>query len=141
MCYEPVEGSMEIKTTQEQGRVPVTVFHLTGDLDGLSYEELEAQAEQAVQSGAGYILLDLAHVHFMSSAGIRAINQIFSWLRALPDGENETAMTKGLMDGSYKSRRLKLLNPSKQVVRTLSTAGIDMFLEIHTDLHKAVASF
>jgi anti-anti-sigma regulatory factor len=132
---------MEIKTTVEQGRVPVTVFHLTGDLDGLSYEELQTQAEQLIQSGAGYILLDLANVHFMGSAGIRAINQIFSWLRALPDGENEAAMAKGVTDGTYKSHRLKLLNPSRQVVRTLSTAGIDMFLEIYTDLHKAITSF
>ena len=132
---------MEIKTTHEQGRVPVIVFHLTGDLDGLSYEQLQAEADQAIQSGAGYILLDLANVRFMSSAGIRVINQIFSSLRALPDGENESAMAKGLMDGSYKSHRLKLLNPSRQVIKTLSTAGIDMFLETHTDLHKAIASF
>ena len=55
---------MEIKITQEQGRVPVTVLHLTGDLDGLSYEDLQTQAEQAIQSGAGgndetWLVLDL----------------------------------------------------------------------------------
>jgi hypothetical protein len=132
---------MDIKITREQGRVPVTVFHLTGDLDGLSYEDLQTQADQAIQSGAGYILIDLANVRFMSSAGIRVINQIFTSLRALPDGENEAAMAKGLMDGTFKSHRLKLLNPSKQVVKTLSTAGIDMFLEIHHDLQKAIESF
>jgi anti-anti-sigma regulatory factor len=132
---------MDIKINREEGRVPVTVFHITGDLDGLSYEQLQAEVDQAIQSGAGYILLDLANVPFMSSAGIRVINQIFTSLRALPDGENETAMAKGLMDGTYKSRRLKLLNPSRQIIKTLSTAGIDLFLETYTDLQKAIASF
>jgi hypothetical protein len=41
----------------------------------------------------------------------------------------------------YKSPRLKLVNPSPTVSHTLSLAGIDMFLEIHDDLQKAIASF
>ncbi len=132
---------MDIKVTQENGRVPVTVFHLDGDLSSESYLQLEDQARQAIDQGACYVLLDMTNVPYMGSAGIRAINQIFNWLRSLPEGEDEAAMKTGLRDGTYKSRRLKLLNPDQQVVRTMATAGIDMFLEIHHDLKKAVASF
>lgn len=132
---------MEIKVTQEQGRVPVTVFHLEGDLSGESYEQLETRADQAIKAGTRYLLLDMNGVAYMSSAGIRAINQIFDWLRSLPDGEDEAAIPAGLRDGTFKSRRLKLANLSRQVQKTLSVTGIDMFLEFHNDLPKAVASF
>jgi hypothetical protein len=132
---------MEIKVTQEQARVPVTVFHMEGDLDGASYEQLQTQAEQAIQSGTSFLLLDMAKVPYVGSAGIRAVNQIYNWLRELPDGEDEAALATGLRDGTFKSRRLKLANLSKQALKTFSTSGIDMFIEIHNDLRKALASF
>ncbi len=132
---------MEIKVTQENGHVPVTVLHLNGDLDSSNYDQLEAQAERAIANGACYILLDMARVPFMSSAGIRAIYKIFTWLRNLPDGEDEEALKTTLRDGTYRSRRLKLLNISSQVQKTLATAGMDVFLENFHDLKKAVDSF
>ncbi len=132
---------MEIKVSQEQGRVPVTVFHLEGDLAAESYEQLQAQARQAIDSGTRYLLLEMAKVPYVGSAGIRAINQIFAWMRSLPDGEDEAAIPSGLRDGTFKSRRLKLANLSRQAQKTLATAGIDMFLDIHSDLQSAIASF
>ncbi len=132
---------MEIKVTQENGRVPVTVLHLNGDLDSSSYEQFEAQAQQAIANGTCYMLLDMTKVPFMSSAGIRAIYKIFTWLRNLPDGEDEERLKTGLRDGSYKSRRLKLLNISNPVQKALATAGMDMFLEIHHNEKEAVNSF
>ncbi len=132
---------MEIKVTVETARVPVTVFHLSGDLASDTYEQLQACAKQAIADGTRYLLLDMEKVPYMGSAGIRAIYQIFTWLRELPDGEDEAALKTTLRDGSYKSRRLKLLNVPKQVEKTLATAGMDTFLETHNDLKKALASF
>ena len=132
---------MEIIVTQEQGRVPVTVLHLTGDLSGETYLQLQERAQKAIADGARYMLINMSGVAFMGSAGIRAINQIFNSLRSLPDGEDEAAIPSGLRDGSYKSRRLKLVNLNQQVQKTLSVTGIDMFLEFHSDLRKAIASF
>jgi len=132
---------MDIQVTQEQGRVPVTVLHLKGDLSGETYEQLQTRAQQAIEGGAHYLLINMAGVAYMGSAGIRAINQIYNWLRSLPDGEDEAALAKGVRDGSYKSRRLKLVNLNQQAQKTLALTGIDMFLEFHTDLPKAIASF
>ena len=132
---------MEIKVTQEQGRVPVTIFYLEGDLSGETYGQLEARVEQPIQAGTRYLLLDMAGVAYMGSAGIRAINQIFNWLRSLPDGEDEAAIPAGLKDGTFKSRRLKLANLSRQAQKSLSVTGINMFLEFHNDLPQAIASF
>jgi hypothetical protein len=48
---------------------------------------------------------------------------------------------EGLRKGTYHSAHLKLANPSKDVMSVLKMSGFDMFLEIHSDLEKAVASF
>ena len=48
---------MQINISQEQGNVPVTVIKLAGQLDGQSYKDLIAAAQQAVEGGASRILL------------------------------------------------------------------------------------
>ncbi len=132
---------MEIVVSQQQGQVPVTVFHITGDINTETFDQLQTQARQAIQSGTRFLLLDLEHVPYVSSYGIRAISQIFTWLRDSSHGEDDATVSKGLRDGTFKSPHLKLLKPSQQVFKVLSMAGVDMFLEIHTDLQQAVASF
>lgn len=132
---------MEITVSQENARVPVTVFHIKGDIDAETYEQLEGQVQQAIQSGAHYMVLDLAGVPYVSSYGIRGISQIFTWLRDSEHGEDDQSLSQGLRDGKFKSNHLKLAHPTQQVQRVLSMSGIDMFLEIHEDLQKALAAF
>lgn len=133
-------SSMQITISQEQGRVPVTIFQVQGDIDAHSFEELQTRAEEAHQAGMRNLLLDLTNVKYVSSAGLRAFHQIFEMLREASP-EDDKAMKRGLMDGSYKSAHFKLLNPSRNVTSILSTTGFDMFLEIHTNRKKALASF
>jgi anti-anti-sigma factor len=133
-------SNMQIKVLQEQGRVPVTVFQVEGNIDIASYEELKARAEEAYESGTRNLLLDLAKVKYVSSLGLRTFHDIFSLLRDTAV-ENDETMKQGLRDGSYKSAHFKLLNPSRDVATVLKVSGFDMFLEIHTDRQKALASF
>lgn len=132
---------MEIATSQYHGRVPVTVFQLKGDLDANTYEQLESRAREAHAAGVRDLVLDLAGVPYISTAGIRAINNIFNLLRTATPTEDDNAIRRGLQDGTFKSPHLKLLNPAPRVAEVLSMAGVDMFLEIHSDLGVAVASF
>ena len=132
---------MNIAVSQQPGRVPVTVFRITGEIKTNTYEQLQEQARQAFAAGARNLLLDLSEVPYVSSAGIRALNNTFNLLRTDAPGENAEAMSKGLRDGTFKSPHLKLLNPSSVVLKTLNMAGVDMFLEVHTDFDAAIASF
>jgi anti-anti-sigma regulatory factor len=132
---------MDVRVTTEQGRVPVTVLHITGDVDVNSYEQLQAAAEQAYAGGARHLLLDLTNVGYVSSAGIRAINHIFYLLRTGVPAESDEAIRAGLSAGTFTSGHLKLLNPNQRVAEALKMTGIDMFLELHHDLAQAVASF
>ena len=130
---------MEIVVSQEQGRVPVTVLHVKGDINTETYDQLQKQAEQALQAGMCYLLLDLTEVPYVSSYGIRAISHVFTLLK--DRSQDKDVVSKGLRDGTFKSPYLKLFNPTPQVLKVLTTAGIDMFLEIHTDRKQAIASF
>jgi anti-anti-sigma factor len=130
---------MEIAVSQEVGNVPVTVLKLTGDLNAATFEQFQAAAKKAIDAGSHNLLIDLSGVHYMSSAGMRALNQIFDWLSGSP-AENE-AIKKAVATGKAKAPHLKLLSPAPHVLEALKTAGFDMFLEIHHDLKQAVASF
>ncbi len=132
---------MDIVVLKEFGRVPVTVFRIKGDIDVNSYEQLQAKAEEAIAGGVRYLLLDLSMVSYISSAGLRALHQIFTQLQAQAEDESNEALHKGLRDGSFKSRHLKLFNPTPTVQTVLKTAGFDMYLDIYKDLKDAVASF
>lgn len=129
---------MEITTTQANGRVPVTIFHLKGDL--ADEEPLQSTAADAVATGTRYVLLDLSEVPYISSAGLRAIQLLFQMLQENSDADGE-AMKRGIAAGTYKSPHLKLLNPSKNAAKALSVSGYDMFLEVHRDGQAAIDSY
>lgn len=131
---------MRIITLQENGRAPVTIFRIEGDIATESAEELQQQASDAFEAGARHLLLDLSKVSFISSSGLRAIHYIFLLFRS-DSQEDDKVLRKGLMDGTYYSPRLKLLSPTRNVRQALTLAGYDLFLEIHTDLNQAIASF
>jgi len=132
---------MDITISQEQGRVPVTVFRISGNVDSTTSGQFEQKVKQAIQDGTRYLLLDMQITPFISSAGLRAIHAAFIELRGLTPDISDREMRDGISAGTYKSPHLKLLNPSTNVRTALHTAGFDMYLETHTDLKKAVASF
>jgi anti-anti-sigma factor len=134
---------MQIKTFTEKGQVPVTVMHVDGNIDSATYDAFQAKADELIKSGSHYILVDLSHAPYVSSAGMRALQHIYEQLRALhPDSDlSEAEVKKGISAGTYKSPRLKLLNPSKETSATLKMTGFDMYIEIFTDKTQAIASF
>lgn len=129
---------MEIASWHETGAVPVTILQVKGDLT--ANEPLESRARAAVLDGTRDIVLDLSHVPYISSAGLRAIHSAYMLLRSA-DPADAAAATQGITTGAYKSPHLKLVRPSKNAMRALSTTGYDMFLEIHDTIASAVQSF
>jgi len=134
---------MEVKTFVENGRVPVTVMHIDGDLDSSTNTAFLAKADELISNGARYILIDLSHTKFITSAGFRAFNDLFNKLRSLhPDTNlNEDEIKKGISSGTYKSPHLKLLNLSLEAKTSFDLAGFNLFIETYNDLQTAVASY
>ena len=134
---------MEIKVSAENGRVPITVLHLDGDLDVSSYQEFQSTAKKLIDNGARYILVDLAHAPFVSSAGLRALHTVFNELRSRNPEANlsNEQMKKGISAGTYRSPHLKLVNLSPATKTAFETAGFDMYIDTFTDMKAAIASF
>src|SRR5947207_6305299 len=130
---------MEIAVSHEQGRVPVTVFRIKGAIT--SNKELEQGAKEAFDAGMRDLLLDLTDVPYIATSGLRALHYIYALLRTDAPAESDEAVQKGIRAGTFTSPHLKLLKPSEHVIEALKVAGYDMFLEIHRDLNRAVASF
>jgi anti-anti-sigma regulatory factor len=130
---------MEIVVSQAQGRVPVTIFHIKGDLG--DEDILLARARQVLAAGTQNLLLDLADVPYISSGGLRALHAVWMLLREDTSEAGSKRVKEGIAQGTYRSRHLKLLNPSQNAQKALSVSGFDMFLEVHKRLPAALDSF
>jgi anti-anti-sigma factor len=134
---------MEIKVSTENARVPITLMHVDGNLDSSSYPEFQKKAEELIKNGTRHILVDLEHSPFVSSAGLRAIHQIYKDLNSIhPDANlSEEEIKKGVTAGTYKSPYLKLANLSDETKMVFITTGFDMYIEHYDDIKLAIASF
>lgn len=136
---------MDLSIDQIQGKVPVTILNVQGDLDGSNYQTLIAKAKELHQAGARNLVLDLSKLDYMSSAGLVALHTIARLLQggALPDPnagwEAFHAIERDQDAG--KHAQLKLLNPQGRVDQTLEMTGMKEFFEIFTDRQAAAASF
>jgi anti-anti-sigma factor len=131
---------MEITVTHEQSRVPVTVLHVAGKTDSGSAEMLQQKAMEMIDGGARYLIFDLSKVPYMSSAGLRVLQEVFNKLRALSSEESDKDTYRQIADGSYQLPYLKIVKPTPEVMEVLKMSGFDMLVSIENDLKKAVAS-
>lgn len=134
---------MEVKVSTENGRVPITVMHVDGNIDSSTYQAFQAKAEELIRGGTRYLLIDLTHAPYVSSAGLRALHSIFNQLQALNPEANLSAdeIRKGISAGTFKSPHLKLLNLSKETLTAFEMGGFDMYIEYFTNMKEAIASF
>ena len=135
---------MEINVTQEQGKVPVSVIHIKGDLDASSYLELVNTAQKLYNAGVRSLLLDLADLEFISSAGLASLHIVTKMFRGEKTDSEDGWGTYKEIDRERESglqKHVKLLNPSPEVDKVLDTVGFKQFFEVYTDLDEAVQSF
>ncbi len=134
---------MDIKVTTENRQVPVTVLHVDGNIDSSSYASFLARAQEIIDRGARHIVVDLSHVPYVSSAGLRALHDIFNQLRSKdPNNKmSEEDVRRGISAGTYKSSQLKLVNLSNETKTVFQMSGFDMVIDIYDDMEKALASF
>src|SRR5436190_18167417 len=136
---------MEMTFSQVEGKVPVTVLKLNGDLDGSSYQDAIAGARSLYDRGTRDMVPDVSDVPYLRSAGVVALQSIAALLKGdlPPDPEMGWSAYHSMeqdADSGYHPR-LKLLNPQPRVDQVLETLGLKTYFEIFTDLNSAVQSF
>jgi ABC-type transporter Mla MlaB component len=133
--YQMTEALL-ITSSQAEGKPNVTVFHLSGTLDAAGEDDLCEHARQAFESGAQFLLLDMQELSFISSAGLRALHNIFKM--CTPEGEFEAARESG---EPYKSPYFKLAGASSDVYYVLNLAGFLHNIPFYPTLEDALNSF
>ena len=136
---------MKITVVQYQGRVQVALLRLAGKLDGASYLDLITKAKQLYAGGTRHMIIDLAQISHLSSAGMLAIHQITLLLRGEtpPDPEMGWGAFRAMADDleSGIQPRIKLLAPPPQARQVLERAGLTALIEIVADLDATIAAF
>ena len=135
---------MNISVTQAQGRVPVSIIHLDGHLDGQSYQQLIEEAGRLYKEGARDFLIDLSKVTFMSSAGMVGLHTVALLARGekLPDLEQGWSTLKSIGGArASKSEHVRLLSPQPEVMSVLEMVGFSAAFDIMTDKDQAVKAF
>jgi hypothetical protein len=130
-------SELDITASQIQGDVPVTILHLSGHLHGSTERELLDRARQAQEDGSKYLLLDLSNVEVLTSAGLRAIHNIFNLFT--PQSDRETIREHG--EEPYKSPYVKLVCPNPNIYYVLNIAGFLQNILIYNDIDEAIRSF
>lgn len=137
---------MTISISQKQGRVPVTIIHLEGRLDGMNYQELINKGHELYAEGVRDILLDLTNLTYVSSAGMVAFHNIALLMR----GENPPSLDQGWTAYRRMGRsgfakggqeHFKLFNPQPEVANILDMVGFNTIFKIFKELDEAVNSF
>ncbi len=136
---------MNISTVQVQGRVPVTIIKLEGQLDGQTYQELINKGREVYAAGWRDFLVDLGGLTYISSAGLVALHSLALLVRGeqLPDPESgwSAYRSMGKTSTAGKQVHLKLLNPRPEVKSVLDMVGFTAVFDIFTDQEAAVQSF
>ena len=130
-------SELSIHASEIPGEAPVTVLHLSGHLHGETERQLMDQVRQLHESGSKYLLLDLSHVDILTSAGLRAIHNIFNMFT--PQRDAQVIHQHGAEP--YKSPYFKLVCPNPDVYYVLNIAGFLQNILIYSDMDEAVNSF
>ena len=110
---------MDIIEREENG---VTVFVLQGRIDTQGAVDMDLALQGAVSEGQHKMVLDMAGVRYIGSAGLRTMADV---------------LTKNKEAGGD----LKLAAPNPKVTRVLRIIGFDKFFSIYETLEKAIADF
>ncbi len=110
---------MKINSHEENG---ITIFILEGRIDSEGAVDLDLALQTAMSEGKYRVVLDMAKVRYLNSAGLRTLADILTQCR---DNGGDL--------------RLSALNP--KVKRVFQIIGFDKFFSIYADIGEATKDF
>ena len=121
----------ELKITSEQiqrqGKDTVTPFHLRGWMDAQSEDQLLTAAREAYTAGARLLVLDMAEIDMLTSAGMRAIQKVYKLFTPT--------------EQDVKIARMKLCNAPPSIYHVLGVTGFLHTMPMYESLQAALDSY
>lgn len=105
----------------------VIIMHLNGALDANGEEVLLKIAREAYDEGTRFLLLDLAEVEILTSAGMRAMHKVYKMF---------TPAEKRL-----KVHHVRLCNAPQQLYQSLNVTGFLLTIPSYDSIQEAVDAF
>jgi anti-sigma B factor antagonist len=128
--------TLKFNITHQTDPVAVTILQVAGRLDANTETSLRERAGELFEGGARHLVIDLAEVDYISSAGLRAIFLIYK--QFTPADEPSSWQPDGDV---YKSAYFKLANPTPQVYSVLNLAGFLHNIPFFPTVKEALESF
>jgi anti-anti-sigma factor len=139
---------MALETTVErvEGRVPVTIVDLDGELDGTNYREVIDMVAGVYADGGRHLLLDLTDLEFISSAGLVALHASLRLMQGEPppDPEFGYAALRAIneeVDRGETQTNVQLCGTQEGVQKVLDRTGLAALFPSHPDRAAAIAAF
>jgi anti-anti-sigma factor len=139
---------MKLTVDRADGRVPVTILRLEGDLDASNFETLIDEGRRLHAEGTTDLLLDLRDVPFMGSSGLVALHSIALLLNGGQaddvDAGWESLHAVGRSVEAGMQPHVKVLltgDPGSPLQRVMDRTGMNRFIEVVTDEQQAIDSF
>ncbi len=131
---------MDIHIIKHEGKPSVAVLIPKTEINMATFPAIDDAARAEHANGTHHLVIDLSHVPYMTSAGIRLLNGLFKVFRAGDPAESDAALSKGFREGNFTSMHLKLVNPNESVREVLKTSGLDMVISAYPTVEDAVSS-
>lgn len=131
---------MQIIVSIQQGREPIAVMKLEGDINASNFMEVVDKAQDIYKNPARNLIIDLSDVTGISTTGQVAIHKI-ALLYSGVDQDVDENENPDFTHSSNARKYVKLLNPKPEVDKTLEKAGLKLFFKTYTDLESAIQSF
>jgi anti-anti-sigma factor len=139
---------MVLQSTVEQadGRVPVTIVALAGELDGTTYQRVIETVQGVYDAGGRQLVLDLKDLTFISSAGLVALHTSLRLMQgeAPPDPEYGYAALRAIndeVDSGTAQTNVRLCGTQDAVQKVLDRTGLGGLFPSHPDRASAIAAF
>ncbi len=128
------------------GRVPITIVALDGELDASNFNALVATVQDLYASGTRHLLLDLSDLRFMASSGLVALHSIVRILGGeAPDdaqaGWNALHTVSHDVAGGSTQTEVQLSGAQPAIQRVLDRTGLSRLFVAHPDRASAIAAF
>jgi anti-sigma B factor antagonist len=131
---------------EAEGRVPITVVALDGELDASNFQALIERVQALYAAGSRHLLLDLSGVTFLASSGLVALHSIVRILHDEAPDDLESgwgafhSIGLDVSTGSAQTE-VQLAGPQPAVARVFERTGLDRLFHIHPDRATAIAAF
>jgi len=138
--------ALESTVDQAEGRVPITILTLVGELDGSNYQQVIDTVAGLYEAGARHLLLDLTGLEFISSAGLVALHTILRQMQGAGpvDPEYGYAALRAInddVDNNAVQTAVHLCGTQEGVQKVLDRTGLGGLFPSHPDRATAIAAF